>query len=199
MQTLCARLGGIGRREDATLHLAAHDGGQRFGWTTRCNKRNLSFETQVLDADAASNVGDRAEVGYTQRPTFELVWPLDRRLDPDGLAEPIDEPSHEDEVRPLEVSLDDLLRADKCQRYLAALNRAHHRRTGLNTRERDVESLLIEVAALFGCPQRRHGGAGRGKGGIEGDFRGRLRGPANSWRRGLRRTRCRAARHHGQP
>src|SRR5260370_39534818 len=108
MKPLCARLGRIGRREDATLHLAAHDGGQRFGWTARCNKRDLSFETQVLDADAAGNVGDRAEVGYTQRPAFGLVSPLDRRVDPDALAGPVDQPSHEDEVRPLEASVGDL-------------------------------------------------------------------------------------------
>src|ERR671934_1283966 len=117
----------------------------------------MSFEAEVVRADLAGNVRDGAKVADADRPALQLFRPLDRRRDIDGLTQRVDETCHDDVVAALQIGFDDLLRTSERQGHLAALDGAHERRTRLDPRQLDVESLLVEEAALFGSPQRSHG------------------------------------------
>src|SRR5437763_11050071 len=85
-------------RQDATLHFAAHDRRQRLGRTASGNERNLTFQTEIFDANLACDMRDRAKVAYPEGRAFELIWPLDRLLDIDRLSERVDKARDNDEV-----------------------------------------------------------------------------------------------------
>src|SRR5713226_7490265 len=148
-----ALLGGFERlrwRQHAALDLAALDRSEGLRQAARSDEAHLALEAQLLNCHQPSNMADGAEAGHAQGLAFEVLGLGDGWDSHDRVGKPLAKTGDHDHARALDLGVDELLSTGRRNGYIAAFEGAQDGCAGGDERERNVQSLSLERAALLG-------------------------------------------------